>query len=88
MTMTMTHSMARVERCKKTTDTIVSAVHALTSISPPKRTSTKSQYRKVEERDHRNSQKKAQDDRRIPPAYTELSPHFGVLERAAENSGN
>lgn len=23
-----------------------------------------------------------------PPAYAELSPHFGVLERAAEESGN
>ena len=27
-------------------------------------------------------------ERRAPPAYDELSPHFGVLEAAAEESGN
>ena len=26
-------------------------------------------------------------ERRAPPAYDELSPHFGVLEAAAEESG-
>ncbi|CAB1105377.1 unnamed protein product [Ectocarpus sp. CCAP 1310/34] len=27
-------------------------------------------------------------ERRAPPAYSELSPHFGVLESAADESGN
>ena len=26
--------------------------------------------------------------RRAPPAYDELSPHFGILEAAAEEIGN
>ena len=27
-------------------------------------------------------------ERRAPPAYSELSPHFGILESAADESGN
>ncbi|CAB1119969.1 unnamed protein product [Ectocarpus sp. CCAP 1310/34] len=41
-----------------------------------------------EDEEEGNGDDKTGPERRAPPAYAELSPHFSVLEAAADESGN
>lgn len=58
-------------------------MHASTKGNPPKLASAKSQHRRATSREKRTKGGVSEDE-----DQEELAPHFGVLERAAEEDGD
>lgn len=72
----------------------IPAVHALTQCHPPKLASAESQHRRVPPAETTGEVGVSKDEEEeagaggAPLAYDRLTLHFGVLEKALEESGN